>query len=73
MSSPLSGIPIAKRRRAAATLGLFATLFVAVGAVAATGGGSSAAPVFTGVAIVIAVLLGMTSALGHHAQRLRVT
>ena len=59
MASKLSGIPIAKRRHAAATLGLFATLFVAVGAVAATGSGRAAAPAFTAVALVIAVLLGM--------------
>ena len=59
MNSSLSGVPIAARRRLAATLGLFAVLFVAVGAVAATGRGTAAAPVFSAVAIVIAVLLAL--------------
>lgn len=58
--SSLSGIPVAKRRRAAATVGLFAMLFVTIGVVAATGrGGSAAAPVFAGVSIAIAVVLGL--------------
>lgn len=59
MSSPLSSVPIGARRRLAATLGLFAVLFVAVGAVAATGRGSAAAPVFSAVALVIAALLAL--------------
>jgi hypothetical protein len=59
MSSPLSGIPIEKRRHAAATVGLFAMLFLTIGAVAATGRSSTGAPVFTTVAILIAVLLGL--------------
>lgn len=58
MSSPLSGVPIEKRRHAAATVGLFAMLFLAIGAVAATGG-RTGAPVFATVALVIAVLLGL--------------
>jgi hypothetical protein len=59
MSSPLAGISIDKRRHAAATVGLFAMLFVTIGAVAATGRSSAAAPVFSIVSLVIAVLLGM--------------
>jgi hypothetical protein len=49
------------RRQLAATLLLFAALFVAIGAVAATGGGTVAAPVFCAVALVIAVLLGLVA------------
>lgn len=59
VNSSLSGVPIAARRRLAATLGLFAVLFVAVGAVAATGRGTAAAPAFSAVAIVVAVLLAL--------------
>src|SRR4051812_19569796 len=59
MSSPLAGIPTERRRRAAATVGLFAMLFLTIGTVAATGRSSEAAPVFAAVAIVIAVLLGL--------------
>jgi hypothetical protein len=59
MTSPLSGIPIEKRRHAAATVGLFAALFVAIGAVAATGRTSAAAPVFSVLALVLALVLGM--------------
>jgi hypothetical protein len=59
MSSPLSAIPVAARRRIAATLGLFVALFAAVAAVAATGRNTPAAPVFAGIATVVAVLLGL--------------
>ena len=59
MSSPLSGVPIAKRRQAAATVGLFAMLFLTIGLVAMAGRSGSASPVFSAVALVIAVLLGM--------------
>jgi hypothetical protein len=59
MTSPLSTIPIEKRRRLAATLGLFAVLLIAIGAVAATGRGSDATPVFSIIALVIAVLVGL--------------
>lgn len=58
MSSPLSRVPIRGRRRLAATLLLFATLFLAIGAVAATGSGTTAAPVFCAIALGAAVLLG---------------
>ncbi len=59
MSSPLSAIPVAARRRIAATLGLFVALFAAVAAVAATGRSTPAAPVFAGIAIAVAVLLAL--------------
>jgi len=59
MSSPLAGIPTERRRRAAATVGLFAMLFLTIGTVAATGRSSQAAPVFSAIAIVIAVFLGL--------------
>ncbi len=58
MSSSLSAVPAAHRRRAALTLGSFAVLFVAVAAVAATGS-SVAAPVFAIIAGVVAVLLAL--------------
>jgi ABC-type nickel/cobalt efflux system permease component RcnA len=61
MTSPLSSIPIDKRRQAAATVGLFAVLLVAVGAVAATGRTSAAAPVFSVISLLLAVLLGLVS------------
>lgn len=59
MSSPLARIPVVKRRQLAATLALFATLFVAVGAVALTGATTAVLKVFVGVAFVVAVLLAM--------------
>ncbi len=61
MSSRLSHVPVPGRRRLAATLVLFAVLFLAVGAVAATGGGTAVAPVFSAIALAVAVLLGLTA------------
>lgn len=58
MNSPLSGIPIERRRLLAATLGLFAVLFVAVGVVATTGTTPGVVRVFSAVALSVAVLLG---------------
>ena len=57
----MAGIAIAQRRRLAATLGLFAALFVAVGVVAGTGGSNTPAVVrvFSAVALAVAVLLGL--------------
>jgi hypothetical protein len=57
VNSRLVNVPIGARRRLAATLGLFTVLFLAVGAVAATGQGSTAAPAFSVVAFAIALLL----------------
>lgn len=59
MPSPLSAIAPAKRKQLAATLGLFAMLFLAVGAVAATGARTTTLKVFVVVAFVFAVLLAL--------------
>ena len=60
MSSQLSRVPVPARRRLAATLLLFAVLFLAIGAVAAVGSDASvAAPVFSALALVVGVLLGL--------------
>ena len=59
VTSPLANVPVPARRKLAATLGLFTMLFLAIGAVAATGQGAAAAPVFTGIALGVAVLLGL--------------
>ncbi|MDQ2748050.1 MAG: hypothetical protein M3Y44_00715 [Actinomycetota bacterium] len=61
MSSSLAGIAIERRRRFAATLGLFAALFSAVGVVGATGTSSTpgAVRVFSAIALVVAMLLGL--------------
>jgi hypothetical protein len=61
VTSALSTVPPARRRRAAATLGLFAALFLAVAAVALTGGPATAVRVFAIVALGTAVLLGLIS------------
>ena len=59
MSSPLSGIDIEKRRQIAATFGLMAMLFIAVGAVAATTAATTLIKGFVAVALLVAVLLGL--------------
>jgi hypothetical protein len=58
--SALFAVPIQRRRRLAATLGLFAALFVAVGAVAATGR-DGVVYAFAGIAFLAAVLLGLAA------------
>jgi hypothetical protein len=70
VTSALSTIPPARRRRAAATLGLFAMLFLAVAAVALTGGPAAAVQVFAIVALVTAVLLGLIAWGLVHSVRL---
>ncbi len=70
MSSQLSRVPVSGRRRLAATLVLFAALFLAVGAVAAVGSGTAAAPVFATVALTVAVLLGLIAWGVHRSVRL---
>lgn len=57
MNSPLSAIPIERRRLLAATLGLFAALFVAVGVVATTGTTPGLVRLFSAVALTVAVVL----------------
>jgi hypothetical protein len=59
VTSPLSGISLEKRRQFAATLGLFAMLFVAIGAVAATGASTGIIKAFVVIALVVAVTLGL--------------
>lgn len=58
MISALSDIPVRSRRRLAATLGPFAILFAAVGAVATTGNPPGAVRVFSAIAFLVAALLG---------------
>ena len=58
MNSPLTGIPIERRRHFAATLGLFAVLFAAVGLVATTGTTPGIVRVFSAIALIVALLLG---------------
>ena len=57
----MAGIAIARRRRFAATLGLFAALFAAVGVVAATGDAPGAVRVFSAIALTVALLLGLVA------------
>ena len=61
VTSPLSGIALAKRRQFAATLGLFAMLFIAVGAVAATGATSAPIKAFVVIALLVAAVLGVVA------------
>lgn len=70
MTSPLSAVPAARRRRAAATVGLLAMLFVAVGAVALTGGPDATVRAFAVVALVAAGLLVLISWGLLHSVRL---
>jgi hypothetical protein len=57
--SSLSSVPLERRRRAAATAGLLATLVVAVGIVPWVGSASGVLRVFSGVALVGAVALAL--------------
>jgi hypothetical protein len=57
----LSEIPVDRRRRLAATLGLFAVLFVTVGIVATTGSTPGVVRVFSAVALGIAALLALVA------------
>jgi ABC-type nickel/cobalt efflux system permease component RcnA len=59
VNSALSGIPVDRRRRLAATLGLFAVLFVAVGIVATTGSTPGVVRIFSAVALTVAAALGL--------------
>jgi hypothetical protein len=72
VTSPLSAVPAARRRRAAATVGLLAMLFVAVGAVALTGGPDATVRVFAIVALVAAGALALISWGLLHSVRLDV-
>ena len=59
VSSALSRIPVGKRQQLAGVLGLFAVLFVAIGAVAATGADTAILEVFVAVAFVVALVLAL--------------
>ncbi|WP_375479388.1 hypothetical protein [uncultured Jatrophihabitans sp.] len=59
--SSLTAVPAAKRRQLAATLGLFSVLFVAIGAVAATGLSSGLVLSFVVIAFVLALVLALMS------------
>jgi len=59
MANQLSAIPPAKRKQLAATLGLFAVLFVTIGAVSATGPGTAIIRVFVWGSFAVAVLLAL--------------
>jgi hypothetical protein len=67
----LSAIPLARRRRASATLGLFAALFLAVGAVALTGD-DGLVRAFAVIALLVAVFLALTAWGVLHSVRLDV-
>lgn len=55
----MSNISVEKRRQLAATLGLFSVLFIAVGAVAATGAATAVVKSFVVIALLVAVLLAL--------------
>ena len=62
VNSALSGIPIERRRRTAATLGLFAALCITIGVVAMTGSGTpGVVRVFSAISLALAVVLGLVA------------
>jgi hypothetical protein len=61
VASTLSRIPLDRRRRLAATVALFASLFVAVGAVATTGPADGGVRAFAALAFVAATFLALTA------------
>ena len=61
MPSQLSSLPVERRRRAAATVGLMATLLVAVGIVPWVGSAPGTVRVFSTIALAAAVLLGLVA------------
>ncbi|MCU1658406.1 MAG: hypothetical protein JWO57_3062 [Pseudonocardiales bacterium] len=72
MNSALSGIPVDRRRRLAATLGLFAVLFVTVGTVALTGTTPGVVRVFSAVALAIAAVVALAAWGVAHSIKLDV-
>lgn len=72
VSSTLSRVPVPRRRLLAATLGLFAVLFVAVGTVATTGSAVSAVRVFSAIAFTIAAVLALMAWGVAHSVRIDV-
>jgi hypothetical protein len=69
VNSSLSVIPVPRRRRLAATLGLFAVLFVTVGIVATTGSTPGVVRVFSATALSIATLLALMAWGVSHSVR----
>ena len=69
MTSSLSRVPAAARRRLATVLAGFAVLFLAVGALAVSGGGL-AAVLLGAVALLVGVLLGLMAWGVAHSIRL---
>jgi hypothetical protein len=70
--SSLSAIPIERRRRLAATVGLFAVLFITVGVVALTGTTPGTVRVFSAVSLTIAALLALIAWGISHSVRIDV-
>jgi hypothetical protein len=69
VTSSLSAIAVRKRRQFAATLGLFAMLFVAVGAVAATGATTALVKAFVVIALLVAVVIALIAWGVLHSAR----
>jgi hypothetical protein len=70
VNSALYEIPVERRRKLAATLGLFAVLFVTVGIVATTGSTPGVVRVFSAVALSIAAVLALTAWGISHSVKL---
>jgi hypothetical protein len=69
VSSTLSAISIERRRRLAATLGLFSVLCVTIGIVATTGSAPGLVRVFAVISITFAVVLGLMGWGVSHSVR----
>jgi hypothetical protein len=72
VNSALTEVPVERRRRLAATLGLFAVLFVAVGIVATTGTTPGVVKVFSAIALSIAAVLGLMAWGVSHSVKLEL-
>jgi hypothetical protein len=70
VNSALSGIPIERRRRSAATLGLVAVLFVTVGVVALTGSTPGVVRVFSAISLAVAAVLALIAWGVAHSVKL---
>jgi hypothetical protein len=70
VNSALSGISAERRRRSAATLGLFSVLFVTVGVVALTGTTPGVVRVFSSISLGIAALLALIAWGVAHSVKL---
>ncbi|HLY33769.1 MAG TPA: hypothetical protein VKQ07_04495 [Jatrophihabitantaceae bacterium] len=61
MPSTLSAVPVERRRRLAATVGLFSVLFITVGVVSLTGTTPGVVRVFSAVSLTVAAVLGLVA------------